>query len=650
MKILCIYFERCGPHEDLCLNLDSDWAFDFKDGEIHFSFKRRLPKNFWQIGRKTSSVDSVSAIVGRNGGGKTSIASTLSQTMKIWGSEFKGGTISGGAGNCFVVVCNDKTISLFRNFSVCFRSACKEELPKSHGYKFREKDFKKPTEDSDFESPQKAFEVLYYSPYFSGERQRTASGEFSTYSLDASVTARLSKCIEDSKSDSVRVLTPLRRYQDADRNLAVRFIRDCRAKCVKTFESMGINPPGFVHYTFNNSADAGLGAALNRAASIDERYNALVELFCSVNVGVQLLLAFTGFSIAWYSFLPEDRVIPIDGILRVIDGRLLDIFRKLYCEEDVCLKVPTTNAELVGRGNRRIKVAIGELKTLAKEIPKLLQKSSSPDVEIVRSVFDVDHYIEGLDCIWEFLQDGESDYCLFSKGSKCINLAKIDKDRLERVLSLIDRISGLYPEMDNGLLELEFDPSMSSGEMAYIMSFARIDETIRGLPKGDVKPIFVILDEVETTLHPAWQRKLVANYLRYFSELSQSHRAHLMFLTHSPNLLSDIPDGNIMLLERNVSTGKSEATRASERDFRTFGANAYDLYRHSFFLDEGPLGEFALEKINLLLREMADIVESKCHDRQAATRNREELTLLQELVGDPIVKRYIEGLRNLGLV
>ena len=651
MKILCIYFEQCGPQRNLCLNLDSDWTFTFDGEEIQFEFIRRLPTDFWRVDGKSSSVDSVSAIVGRNGGGKTSIASTLSQTIKIWRDAGNGYCIDGGAGKCFVVVCDQNEIRLFRNFTVCFSSASKESLPMSHGYTFRARDFEEPAKPADFESPEQAIEVLYYSPCFSCERQLTASGGLLKYGVDASVTARLCKRVEAAQAtesdDGRRADGLLRRYQDDDRKLAVRFIRECRTQHEETFRRMGIIPPEFVHYTFNFTADSGIGAAFRRAASKDKKYEVLENLLCAANVGVQLLLAFTGFCFGWYSFLPGDNDFQSDEVLRQIDSRLLGILKKIYCEEDVVLKEPKSNSELVARVNRRIKGAMDELKRLAEQMPTLLQGDSSPDMEIIKNVFDKDQYVKGLDRIWEFLKDGENDYCLFSKGSKCVNLARIDKERLENVLSLVDSVSGLYPESENGFLRVAFDPPISSGEMAYIMSFARIEEAIKESVKNG-KAILLILDEVETTLHPAWQRKLVVNYLRYFSKVLKSHRVHILFLTHSPNLLSDIPDGNIMLLERNASTGKSSAVRASENGFKTFGANVYDLYRHSFFLEEGPVGEFAREKTRRMLMTVSGEVGEEGSDKMKMTK--EDVRQLVPIVGDPALKRYFEVLEETGIL
>jgi hypothetical protein len=74
---------------------------------------------------------------------------------------------------------------------------------------------------------------------------------------------------------------------------------------------------------------------------------------------------------------------------------------------------------------------------------------------------------------------------------------------------------------------------------------------------------------------------------------------NILFITHSPFILSDIPKQNVLFLEVDENNGKS-----TPKDFKrmnTFGANITDLLSDSFFINDGLIGDFAKGKINKTL-------------------------------------------------
>ncbi len=106
------------------------------------------------------------------------------------------------------------------------------------------------------------------------------------------------------------------------------------------------------------------------------------------------------------------------------------------------------------------------------------------------------------------------------------------------------------------------------------------------------KYVCAIFDEIELYFHPEMQRLFVQNLydgLRQL-ELRQIEGLHILMATHSPFILSDIPVQNVMFL------GKDGKTKRMD-DFCTFGANIHSMLKHSFFLKEGSMGEFARNTI-----------------------------------------------------
>lgn len=65
---------------------------------------------------------------------------------------------------------------------------------------------------------------------------------------------------------------------------------------------------------------------------------------------------------------------------------------------------------------------------------------------------------------------------------------------------------------------------------------------------------------------------------------------NIIIVTHSPFLLSDIPETNILFLG-------DEEQKANQK---TFGANIYDLLKSGFFM-ESAIGAFAEQKLNDLM-------------------------------------------------
>lgn len=104
--------------------------------------------------------------------------------------------------------------------------------------------------------------------------------------------------------------------------------------------------------------------------------------------------------------------------------------------------------------------------------------------------------------------------------------------------------------------------------------------------------INIVFDEIELYFHPQFQKSFIKDLLQSISVLrhAYSNRLNIIFLTHSPFILSDIPKQNVLFLEDGESV-----------DFKvrnTFAANISNLLLDSFFIDNGLIGDFAIERIN----------------------------------------------------
>jgi hypothetical protein len=148
----------------------------------------------------------------------------------------------------------------------------------------------------------------------------------------------------------------------------------------------------------------------------------------------------------------------------------------------------------------------------------------------------------------------------------------------------------------------------------------------------------IVLDEVELCFHPEFQRNFVARLIDSLrvTPLPNIKSINILFSTHSPFILSDIPVQNILGLERGAV--------ASFFDKETFGANIHDLLRNEFFLNKGFMGEFSKRKIN----ETIDSLTKTKIKRQLIVwqKSEDKLNRLQYEVLEEQLSR-LEGIREL---
>ena len=238
---------------------------------------------------------------------------------------------------------------------------------------------------------------------------------------------------------------------------------------------------------------------------------------------------------------------------------------------------------------------------------------------------------------------------------------KHNPNYLERVLELVELQFRGKSILD--FLDFDTDPRMSAGERSFFDTWGRmyhhfresVDFTnrykFRGpnfdisnpgtWPKPRSSDVMIFFDEAETTMHPDWQRRIVRMAIWFFEAFAPWMRPHIIFATHSPILLSDVPMGNVVLLDKDKEE-KDKTVVATDKETKTFAANIFDLYKDSFFMSSGTVGAFARTKLDALVKKISDAVRSKTGEKIGS----EEWKMV-ELVGDPQVRKYFESVKPL---
>lgn len=139
--------------------------------------------------------------------------------------------------------------------------------------------------------------------------------------------------------------------------------------------------------------------------------------------------------------------------------------------------------------------------------------------------------------------------------------------------------------------------ALSSGEKQQIYAISSILYHLDNLDsiaddKSNPERVFyphvnIILEEIELYFHPEMQRRFVYDLLKGVQSIRLENLKGINFIlvTHSPYVLSDIPRSNVLALSTNSGEERQPIT--------SFGANIHEMLKTSFFLEDGTDGLFA---------------------------------------------------------
>lgn len=156
------------------------------------------------------------------------------------------------------------------------------------------------------------------------------------------------------------------------------------------------------------------------------------------------------------------------------------------------------------------------------------------------------------------------------------------------------------------------DKKLSSGQNALLNFFSRLYDFLKSNLIGKARFLpekryyLLLLDEADLGFHPQWKKlfiKSLVNSLPYFFEMLEKKPAlQIIFTTHDPLTLSDLPNSNVVYIAKrgNKSTILNQTEKG--RPTKTFGANISDLLADSFFINNGLIGEFAKDKIETTIK------------------------------------------------
>ncbi len=201
---------------------------------------------------------------------------------------------------------------------------------------------------------------------------------------------------------------------------------------------------------------------------------------------------------------------------------------------------------------------------------------------------------------------------------------------------------------------------LSSGEKQKIYSINSIVYHIKEIDrKKKYKHINLILDEIELYFHPELQRTYISDVIKAIKKVGTENilGINITFITHSPFILSDIPESKILFLDKE-SKDIDAKTVPQERSVKTFGANIHTLLSDSFFMENGLMGEFAKGKINEIINFHKEVnIENKKEKpnfvslQEEYEKHKTKFWNVQSIIGEDylrqVIKNHLRDIENI---
>lgn len=541
MKHLCyVYIKEYGCIKDVELIVDChyNYSFDREKGIIDITDNLGYPKNFW-----SPNIYSVSGIVGNNGAGKSSIMSYLLDFI------VEGSAVQYSAEGIFIYEDNGKLYYYGNDVTVLYNKKSVRKINSSLG-----------TRDSSLKIPS-----FYYSghflPYFNDNpRNRELNGCYI-----ASDNVRLVKDLqnrynEDSSHMNHQLLRHLYSHIAENNYRICMMLTDVKlSHIVKKFVW-----PQYVIISINDSG---------KTAMNNDIRNEQISNKSTIDIKIPEFKERDNIQ------SPKDRL-----ILEMIYHNLLNITYDIWGGWRHGFDIIDNWQDYKSKGS-----IIEQFSSFINTIDDSEKRSTL--ILLCRLISSICDLAECKIDIWGKLH-------MYIKHNKFEKLGEIV---LKNDFYLTSRFFDIsYAQ------SLESDTILSSGEQELLNFLSRLYDAIILRPNKFShiqRPYFLLLDEAEIGFHPAWQRRYLNLIIEFLNALRLINdnipQFQIVISSHSPILLSDIPKCCTNYIEREINCVSRNVK--SEKDIKeTFAANVFDLYRMSFFMNDGLIGEFAQEKIKKL--------------------------------------------------
>lgn len=216
---------------------------------------------------------------------------------------------------------------------------------------------------------------------------------------------------------------------------------------------------------------------------------------------------------------------------------------------------------------------------------------------------------------------------------------KFYNENISNFLNLYSRILNSENYVLNMIckkINLKID-KVSDGELHYLMLFSKLYKIFDNA-SDKCNHILLLLDEVELYFHPEWCRTLLKKLIIELKNYPK-FTFKIVFATHSPFLISELPRENVILLKVNE---KGESRQDKDSILRTYGTNIHTLFKDGMFLDT-TIGEKARENIKNLVESLNSFKEKELSNEEMNFKleNKERFLNLINLIGEDVLRKSL---------
>lgn len=317
---------------------------------------------------------------------------------------------------------------------------------------------------------------------------------------------------------------------------------------------------------------------------------------------------------------------------------------------------------------------VGQVKNFAKNVVKFEKKYAGPlsfryakktsqlnvkqDIEdLVESIKnDKSHITQKIRQTLNFLdmvmnhykEDGIKWKCpVFKDYETYIRHFDYDQEIYKHIFDSIDSILDHFPppifrcdvylkrkEEDGKINERLPLGGLSAGQQQFIQTIVSMIYHIRNVISvediaGNAKyyQVNLFMDEIETCFHPGYQQQFIDMFLKMLEDqnLLEHCNINIIIATHSPFILSDIPRCNTLYLDDGYEA------LVKDRMANPFCANVCELLKSGFFMHSGFMGLWAKKKVIDLIGYMRN-GDGKHKWTEAEAKS------LINMIGEPMLK------------
>lgn len=320
-------------------------------------------------------------------------------------------------------------------------------------------------------------------------------------------------------------------------------------------------------------------------------------------------------------------------------------------------------------------IDINDYDTLIQKCDTLYNRStvlSGLDTKIIKEKIIND--INGIKSIRDFHDLIIRNQNLIEKDSYLIlNVkSKETKEILSNIIQAYTKIKTYFSSIPIGMvdfIEIEADKKLSFGEKSLLNLYSTLYEfTLGKNHTRESENYLLILDEADLGYHPLWKRKYIDALNRTLPEIFnglnvkvfdniknkkinselKKPKIQLIFTTHDPLTLSDLPNYSIVFLKKMGSFSEVLKIDDQERPTKTFGANISNLLSDSFFINEGLIGDFAKDKIEKVIVKLNKLLDLKNNNVYIDISEDKKILIKEtiEIIDEPIIKMKLIDMYN----